>query len=917
MLARVLVLISIVILAACSDKSSDEYLNSAKQLMDKQEYQAASIELKNAIKQSPELAEARFLLGKIYLAQSAFQSAEKEFNKALELKYPSAKVLPLLSKSYQKSRSDVALLELPHKDDGLSAEQSAEVAFYKLQAMFRLDQQEKVNALIEEIQLLETASVFKQLAFVYSLVIKEQTDAALEQLATIIKEHPKQGDALKLQAILFARTGQLAQAADVYLAYLSHYPQDNEVTFVASRLLVELNRTEEAEPLIDKLLAINENNGLLNQLKGIARYNAKDMASALAFTEKAIIATPDDPALRLLAGYSAYQMNDFEQAHQHLSLIAQDLPADHEALRMLAASQLRLGLSEQAGDTMAALEGLSDKDNALLSTVGLALIKSGDVDKAKMILEKSDELTAESAADLTRLGLLKLSLNDVSGIAKLEQALDKKPQQAFTRQTLATAYLSTKQYDKALELAKRWQADDSGDLQALMLEATVYVHQQNKALAKQKYQQILAKDPKYVGAHMALAELAIAEKDYPSAKQSIEHILAEKPNHIGALVKYYAFAVANNNQQQAFQLIQSRQQQNPDNQALRLLLAKAYLYQKQYQDSIDTLSDFPKEGAPQIYWQTLSQAYYQAKQYDQLTSLNQQWLEAEPNNKEAVISNLVLLNSQRKYDKALVISSDYLQKDKNNLEVRLFNIHFQLIKGQLEQARASFTTLEDKAKTSPFAKGLQGQLQLADEQFKDALPNLQAAYQAQPSARNVRLIQLCLRNLGQQQQAREFLAEHVKDHPSDGESLMQYAQLQIANDVDGAIKSYEHALTLNSKNFIALNNLAYFYLERQQLDKAQEYAERALAIRPEMPDVLDTAGRIYLAQKDYGQAVQHLARAVNQQNVKEEIYLNYVEALLLNGEKTLAQRKLSQRTMKQPASVKKVTSLKKQFGITP
>ena len=915
MIARVLVVISVIFFSACSDKSSDEYLNSAKQLIAKNDLQAASIELKNAIKQTPSLAEARFLLGQIYLAQNEFQSAEKELNKALELKYPSEKVLPLLSKSYQMSRSDVALLELPHNEGSLSPEQSAQVGFYKLQAMFRLDKQDQVKALIKEIQLLDTDSVFKQLAFVYSLVIKGQMEAALEQLATMVKQHPQQEDALKLQAILLARNGQLEQAADVYLSYLQLYPSDIEVTFVAARLLVEINRTEQAEPFIDKLLKINENNGLLNQLKGIARYNAKDMANALVFTEKAINATPDDPALRLLAGYSAYQLNDYETAHQHLSLIAQDLPSDHEGLRMLAASQLQLGLSDQAGDTMTALDGLSDNDNALLSSIGLALVQSGDIDKARVILDKSDDLTAKTAEDLTRLGLLKLSLNDVSGIAKLEQALDQKPEQAFTRQTLATAYLTTKQYDKALELAKRWQMQDGEDLQALMLEATVYVHQQKIDNAKQKYQEVLKLDPKYASAHMALAELAIAEKNYSSARERIATILEYHPSHIGALVKNYGFAVADNNQQQALELIKSRQQQQPENKKLTLLLAKAYLYQKQYQQSIDSLSDFPKENAPQLYWQTLSQAYYLAKQYPELTKLNQQWLAAQPNNKDAVISNLVLLNSQRQYDQALEISSNYLEKDSNNLAVKLFNIHFQLIKGELDSARATFATIDDQAKSSPFAKGLLAQFQLADQQYTDALPNLQAAYQAQPSARNVRLMQFCLRKLGQQQQANDFLTAHVKQHPNDGESLMQYAQLQIANDVDGAIKSYQHALTLNDKNFIALNNLAYFYLERKQLDKAQEYAERALAIRPEMPDVLDTVGRIYLEKKEYAQAVQHLARAANQQDVKEEIYLNYVEALLLNGEKVLAQRKLSQKQFSQPASISKVNALKQQLGI--
>ncbi|WP_206486291.1 XrtA/PEP-CTERM system TPR-repeat protein PrsT [Thalassotalea sp. G2M2-11] len=916
---RIILLCVVLLLGACSPQSSESYLQSAQQLMENQDYQAAVIELKNAIKQSPDMAQARFLLGQVYLSQGAYESAEKELNKALALKYPSAQVLPLLSQAYQKSRSDVALLDLDHQDTGLSLAQSAQVAFYKLQAMFRLEQKEKVNALIEEIQLLDTDSVFKQLAFVYSLVMNQQVDAALEQLDSIIAAHEDQSDALKLKAILLARSGELAAAADTYLSYVSYFPNDLEVSFITARLLVELDRTVEAEPLIDTLLTVNEDNGLLNQLKGIVRYKAKDLENALTYTEKAIIADPNDPALRLLAGYSAYQLDDFEKANQYLSMIAQDLPQDHQALRMLAVSQLRLGLTEQAGDTIAALDGLSDKDNALVSTIGLALMRQGDIDKARSMLTKSDELSAQTAEDLTRLGLLKLSLNDVSGIAKLEQALDKKPDQPFTRQTLATAYLSSKKYDKALALAKQWQSENEQDIQAITLEASVYAHQGKLALAKKTFQRAITFAPDDANAYLALAQLAISEQDYANATHYVNTVLKQQPYHMGALVKYYLLAVANNSAEQAMQLLQQRFDEQPDHQGLRLLLAKVYLHEKQYQDSIEVLTNFPQENAPQVYWKTLSQAYYGNKQFEQLTKLNQQWLEQRPNNKEAVISNLILLNSQREYEQGLALSQRFLEKDKNNIAVRLFYTHFLLIKGDMKSAKANFTALPEQAKNSAFAKGILGQLQVADKQYAKALPNLETAYKAQPSARNMRLVYLCLNRMSKQQAADDFLRAHVDNFPNDGESLMQFAQLQLATDIDGAIKSYQHALTINDKNFIALNNLAYFSLQRNDIDKAQQYVERALAIRPNMPDVLDTAGRIYMAKEEYSQALQHLTKAVNQSTgvVKEEIYLNYVEALLLNNEVTLAKRKLNQREFAELKSKTRAEQLRKTYHLLP
>jgi len=914
---RILLMVVLIMITACSKQSSEEHLASAKQHITKDNLQAATIELKNAIKQSPNSAEARFFLGKIYIEQREYQGAEKELNKALELKYSAAEIVPLLSLAYQKTRSDVALIELSHNEKGISHAQSAEIAFYKVQALFRLEQKDKAKILINEIKLLDTDSVFKQLSLVYLLVMDEEVEAAHLQLDSVLASFPSQSDALKLKALLLARDGKLETAADVYLTYLKHYPEDSEITFVAARLLVEITRTEEAEPLIDKLLAINETHGLLNQLKGIVRYNAKDMEQALLYTEKAITANPEDPAIRLIAGYAAYQLQNFEVAHQHISIIAQELPADHEALRILAASQLQLGLNDEAGDTIAALEGLTSKDNALVSSVGLALVQSGDVEKARTLLTKSESLEAESADELTRLGLLKLSLNDISGIAKLESAMDKAPTQKFTRRTLATAYLSTKQFDKALELAARWKQETGDDVQSFMLAGAVYMDQKEYRLAEKEYRQAVAIDHEFLGAQMALVEVFIQQKELSKAQQQVDAILKKTPDFVLALIKHYALAVESGEKEKAAAIALIEQQVNVEEpkQELTLLLAKVYMQEKRFNDTIDVLQNFEQKNAPQVYWQTLGQAYFRVKSFDKLTALYKQWLTLYPNQRSAVLSNLILLDNQRNYSEALTLSADYLKKNSTDNEIKVLNIHFLLATGQLESAKASLSTLTEDVKALPFVKGLIAQIQMSENNFAEALINLQAAYEARPSSRNVRLLYISLNNTGQKDKTYAFLKAHTENYPNDGESLMLLAQLQISADENSAIASYEKALTINDKNFVALNNLAYFYLDRKQHDKALEYGERALTIRPEMPDILDTVGRIHMALEDYDAAVKNLTKAVGNKDVKEEIYLNYVEALLLKGDKKLATRKLKQREYSDAKSAIRVKEIKNKYGI--
>ncbi|MDO6445105.1 PEP-CTERM system TPR-repeat protein PrsT [Colwellia sp. 1_MG-2023] len=908
-------LLMVGLLFSCSKQSSEDHIAAAKKSIASEDYNAATIELKNAIKASPTLAEARFLLGKMHLKNQDYQSAEKELNKALELNYPVNEVLPLLSQAYQKTRSDVALIGLSHQEDGLTPNERAEIAFYKIQAMFRLDQSEKAQALIDEVQKTDTDSVFKTLALVYSLLIDEKIEAAQMQLEAIIKSEPKQADALKLQALIALKRGDQTLAADTYGAYLSYYPNDLEIAFINARLLVELNRTKEAEPIIDKLLAINEDNGLLNQLKGIARFNEKDNEKALFHTEKAITAMPSDPALRLLAAYSAYRLKNYEVTHQHLSIIAEQLPPNHEALRLLAASQLHLGFTKEAGETVNSLGELSEKDNSLVSSVGLALVNSGEVKQARNILSKSTEIGAETAEDLTRLGLLKLSLNDVEGIANLETALDKKPDQEITRHTLATAYLTTQQFDKAMKLAQRWKSADNEDEQAYLLTASVYFQQEKFDRAKAEYQQILSFNPEHIGARLALVDLAAREKDYPTAKREIDALLAIEPSNVAALVKLYQYQSNQGESDKAVNVIEQHFKESPDNQAMRLLLAKVYLQENKPEKTAELLGDFDDKNAPKIYWQSLGQAYFKMKDFQKVQNHYQRWLEKEPADRDAILSNLLLLDNQRKYEQALTLSAQYIANFPNDVEIALLHIHFLLISGDFATADTQLTLIPEQAKGLPFTKGLIGQLQLNKKQYSQALVNLTAAYNAQPTSRNVNLVYFCLINSGQKEQGYDFLQQHVTNNENDVASLMHLAQLQITKDTEAAIKSYERVLTITDDNFIALNNLAYFYLERNQLDKAQQHAEKALALKPNMADVLDTVGRIHLAKKEYEPAVKYLTKAVTENGDNEEIYLNYVEALLLNNNKVLAQRKITQKTFKNSVSIKRAAELKQAYQL--
>ena len=86
-------------LTACGTDSPETMLASAKDYLAKNDAKAAVIQLKNALQSKPDLAEARFLLGKALLDEGNVSGADVEFRKAADLKYPADQLVPLQARA--------------------------------------------------------------------------------------------------------------------------------------------------------------------------------------------------------------------------------------------------------------------------------------------------------------------------------------------------------------------------------------------------------------------------------------------------------------------------------------------------------------------------------------------------------------------------------------------------------------------------------------------------------------------------------------------------------------------------------------------------------------------------------------------------------------------------------------------------
>ena len=233
-------------LFACGGKSVEEHISKAQQYIASGDNNTAIIELKSAIQSDPKNAEARFLLGKMYMQSNEFASAEKELTRARDLGYSAAEVIPLLSQARQRNQTVVGLSTLDTSAVSDNATAKAQVSFYKLQSFVELDKKPEAYQLIEEIKTLDTDSIYKDLALVYTTILDNDAVGAELQLKNIRKEAPTNRDLLDMLARLYIVQNKRVEAVEVLGEYIKQSPDDLETLFSYTGLLIEVGEMEEA-----------------------------------------------------------------------------------------------------------------------------------------------------------------------------------------------------------------------------------------------------------------------------------------------------------------------------------------------------------------------------------------------------------------------------------------------------------------------------------------------------------------------------------------------------------------------------------------------------------------------------------------------------------------------------------------------
>ena len=913
-LGAVLLGISSLSLTGCGQKTSEEHVLAARQFVEAKDNPSAIIEYKSAIQKDPKDPDARFELGQLYLQQKDFAAAEKELNRALDLGYEVSEVLPLITRAYQETNSEVALSEINHNVDGLTPVKRAEVTYYKLEALLRLEKNKEARVLLEDIAKIDTSSVYKGLSLALGKVLDDDYEGSLQAINTLQQQAPLNKDVLMQQARLNMYLRNLDAAVTAYDAYLDVAPDDTETKFILTAILMDAKRFEDAAPFVNDLLKQSATHPLLNQFKGVIEAREGNFSVALKHLETAIQNGRNDPLARLLAGFSAYQLEDYAATTRHLSMIASDLPPSHAALRMLANSLLQQGKNEEATDILARVDGEAENDAMLFSKAGYQLLQSGNVVDAKAMIEKSVPI-ATSAEDLTRIGVLQLSLNDAEGLVNLEAAVERAPELTMGQQTLANAYIATRQFEKALEVAENWQKAEPQNAQPWLVKGQVYIAQQNYQAAETAITKAEALDSNNLKAKIQRVSLAMVQEQPQQALDAINQALSIDPTDQASLALLYIVQKQMGKANEAVNTIQEVVARNPNDDVPKTILARVYLAEKRVVDGIELIEKVKlNDDTPDLYWDTKGRLLLAGSRINEAKAHYEAWLSEQPNQKTAVLGMAMILDLQSRFQNGVELTDGFLEK-RPDRQIEVVKAHFHAMLRQIPQTEAILNQLSAQEQQLPYVKGIKARLQLYRDNPTAAIPNALAAYEAIPNTRNLLLAMAAHEMAGQSDKAFELVTAFRENNPDNTQAMLLYAERLIQRDRSKAIEVYRQLADKQPENAIALNNLAYLEHQEGMLDDAEKHARQALEVVPKAPEIADTLAQVLIDKGETEDAKAIYDSVMSEEVRSDEIYLNYIELLLKMDLKPLAKRRLADRIFDAADSKARVAELEQQFNL--
>lgn len=901
LLPRVVTLVLLAVLAAgfsgCGGESTQDLVSSAKAKLEKEDSKGAVIQLKTALQQSPQSAEARYLLGKALLAEGKIGEAMVELEKARDLKHPDDAVLPLLAQGMLAMRQAKKLTDLygntSLNDPKAHADLKATVAS-AYGAQGKLDLSE---AAVKQALQLDAKNAVARILQARLMAGRGEMDSALAVLDGLLTNQPKSVLAWHLKGdILAVGKRDAAGGTAAYKQALQLQPK-----YTAAHVSL-INLALQRGDMIAFKAAVDDMSKALPGHPDTLLYEAqraladKNHASARNIVQKLLQAAPENALVLQVAGAVELDSGSLAQAERHLSKALQFEPRLLAARRLLAQTYLRTG---QPAKALATLQPLVEQPNAsatVLATAADAHLQNGQLAEAEALFTRAAKLAPDDSRIKTALALAQIAKgNTQGGFAELE-SIAARDSGTYTDMALISARLRQKDFNSALLALDRMQTKQPSNAIPHHIRGQILTQRKDFAAARASFEKANALDPRYFPALASLVDLDVHDKKPEAAIARMEAELTREPGNYRALGILASLRQRTGATPESIKtLLTAAVKASPDQVAPRMLLGEYLLSINDFNGARtvaqDATANLPNElqlvdllGRAQLAAGEVQQA---VTSFGKVATAQSASSEAQMRLAEAQLRN-------KDFDAAARTLKKVLQIDPQSIPAQNRLMQLALRDKRYDEALSYAKAVQRQQPTRAAGHLMEGDVHAQQRKFGPALAAFRAALEREKSTPIAMRVHSATSLALSAADADRFAASWMKDHPKDVAFMTHQGMAAMdTKQYSTAEAHFKAVLSLQPEHPATLNNLAWVLLQ-QGKSGALPYAEKANQLAPEQAEFMDTLAAALAEDGQLAKAVDLQRKALAKASVTAAAgyRLRLAKLLLKSGDSAKARTEL-------------------------
>ena len=885
------------LVSACGSDSPDALLASAQDYLSRNDAPAAIIQLKNVLKDRPDSAKARLLLGQALQATGDIAGAETEFRKAQDLGAAPDEVVPqlaqalLLGKQFGKITTDYALLQLASAPAQASLKTTVAIAW------LRQGQEDKFRASIDEALKAKADHVPALIELVRASAQRGNIDEALAGLDKIPRQSSGADEAHKLRGDLLLYGKRDMDAAMVaYREALQVNPSYLEGQAAVVQLLLLQGKTEAAAEALQGLAKAAPGKPQTLYLQAMLAYAKNDLKAAQEHAQKLVSLTPENFRALELAGMTELRLGANVQAEALLAKALQLEAGLPMARRGLVTAYVRQGSLDKAMSALPVDDERNDRDPGMMALAGQVYMLHGDVERAQRYFARASNLDPEDPAKRTSLAVSRLASGQGDAALGELQSIAASDDGVVADMALINALLQERKVDQALKAIDALEKKRPADVMPVFLRGRALLLKRDAVGARKAMERVLEIDPNYFPAVGVLAVLDNADKRPDDARARLEAAIKRQPGNVQAHLALVELRQANGaDKTELATLLRKVVEAAPSSPLPRLLLAEHHLRHSEPKDALV------------VAQQAVSALPDNVQLLDVLGRA--QSANGEHNQAQASFNRMAALQPQSSLPFLRMASANLIAGDRDaasqnlrkaleiepkSLEAQQGQVSLAMAAQKPGDALAISRAVQKQRPKEQVGYMLEGEIHAAGKAWDKAADAFRAGLKQVASPELAVRLHDVLLSAAKKPEADRWAAEWSRTQPKDAAFPFYLGNRALTlNELPESLRQFERVVAIQPDNAAALNNLAWL---KGQLgrDGALADAERANALAPNQPAFMDTWAMLLSAANQHERALEMQKKVVQLQPQVLEFKLNLAKIQIKAGNKDAARALLDE-----------------------